>query len=101
MTRPLGVGEPLQLVMAAQLGEDGQGEGSKADAKRQQRGDGVAGMGGPLARWPASIPKPLAADDPGDQELTAGDEYRNGVLHAGMLADPRPWLRPTRSGGGP
>jgi hypothetical protein len=86
------VGAPLQLLVVVGSGKDGQREGSDGDAKRQQRRDGMADMGGALVWWPASVTKPLAAEGAGQQELTAGDEQGNGVLHAGMLADPRPWL---------
>jgi hypothetical protein len=92
MTPPVRVGEPLRLVLVDSSGEDGQREGSDADAKRQQRRDGVPDMGGPLARRSASVPKPQATKGPGQQELTAGDEQGNGVLHARMLASSPPWL---------
>jgi hypothetical protein len=92
MTGPVGVGEAFQLVLAALSGEQGQREGSDADAKGQQRRDGVPGMGGPLTRRVASIPKPQATKGPGQQQLTAGDEQGNGVLHAWMLASSPPWL---------
>ncbi len=92
MTRPVRVGESFQLGAAAPSGEDSQREGGDADAKRHQRRAGVPHMGGPLARWPASVPKPQATKGPGQQELTAGDEQRYGVLHARMLASSPPWL---------
>ena len=92
MTRPVGVGEPLPLVVVDSSGEEGQREGSDADAKRHQRRDGVPDMGGPLARRAASVPKPQATNGSGQQQLTAGDEQRNGVLHARMLASSLPWL---------
>ena len=92
MTRPVGVGEPFQLGAAAPSGEYGQRESGDADAKRQQRRDGVPDMGGPLARRAASVPKPQATKGPGQQQLTAGDEQRNGVLHARMLASSLAWL---------
>jgi hypothetical protein len=91
MTSPVRVGEPFQLGAAAPSGEDGQREGSDADAKGQQRRDGVPDMGGPLAWRSASVPKPQATKGPGQQQLTAGDEQRNGVLHAPMLASSSPW----------
>jgi len=100
MTGPVRVGEAHQLVFVAWSGEQRQREGSDRDAKRQQRRDGVADMGGPLARRSASVPKPLAAQGPGQQELAAGDEQRNSVVHAWMLADSRPWELPAWSGDG-
>ena len=81
-------------------GEQRQREGGNRDAKGQERRDGVADMGGPLARRPASVPKSLAAQGARQQELAAGDEQRNGVVHAWMLADSRPWELPAWSGGG-
>jgi hypothetical protein len=92
MTGPIAVGEPLQLVMAAWLGEDGQREDSDTDAKGKQRGDGMPDMGGPLTRWPASVLKPKAAEGAGQHQLAPGDEHRDGVLHAWMLADSWPWV---------
>jgi hypothetical protein len=91
MTGPAGVGWPVQPVMAAPSGKEGQREGSDADAKGQQRRDGVPDMGGPLARRSASIPKPQATKGPGQQKLTAGDEQGNGVLHGWMLPSSPPW----------
>jgi hypothetical protein len=91
MTRPVRVGES-QLGTAAPSGEDSQRESSDADAKRRQRRDGVPHMGGPLVRWSASVPKPQATERSGQQQLTAGDQQRNGVLHARMLASSPPWL---------
>jgi hypothetical protein len=38
------------------------------------------------------VPKPQATKGPGQQKLTPGDEQRNGVLHARMLASSPPWL---------
>jgi hypothetical protein len=99
MSDPVCVGDAQQLAMAAWLGEQCQREGS--DAEGQQRRDGVADMGGPLAWWPASVLKPKAAESPGQQQLTAGDEQRNGVLHGWMLADSWPWGLGAWSGGGP
>ena len=101
MSDPVRVGDAQQLAMAAWLGQQCQRESSDTDAKGQQRRDGVADMGGPLARWPASVPKPKAAERPGQQELTAGDEQRNGVLHGWMLPDSWPWELGAWSGGGP
>jgi hypothetical protein len=92
MTGPVRVGEPVQVGAATSSGEDGQREGSDADAKGQQRRDGVSDMGGPLARRPASVPKPQATKGPGQQKLTTGDEQRDGVLHARMLASSPRWL---------
>ena len=101
MTRPVHVGERFRLGAATPSGEDGQREGSDADAKRHQGRDGVPDMGGPLARRSAPVPKPQATKGPGQQQLTAGDEQRNGVLHCWMLAGPRDWMMPAWSGGGP
>jgi hypothetical protein len=92
MTGPVGLGEPVQVGAATSSGEDGQREGSDADAKRQQRRDGMPHMGGSLARRPASIPKPQATKSPGQQKLTTGDEQRDGVLHARMLPSSLAWL---------
>jgi hypothetical protein len=92
MIRPTRVGEPLRLVVVDSSGEDGQREGSNADAKGQQRGDGVPDMGGPLARRSASVPKPQATKGSRQQQLTASDEQRNGVLHARMLPSSPPRL---------
>jgi len=100
MIGPGRVGASLRLLLAAWSVEEGQGEGSTADAKGQQRRDGVAGMGGPLAWWPVSVPQPLAAQRRGQQELAAGDEQRNGVLHAWMLPDSRTRVLLAWSGGG-
>jgi hypothetical protein len=100
MTGPVRLGEGLRLLLAAWSVEEGQGEGSDADAKGQQRRDGVAGMGGPLAWWPSAVPEPLPADDPGQQQRASGDEQRDGVGHGWMLPDARPWvLRAWRDGG--
>jgi hypothetical protein len=87
MTGPAGVGWPVQPVLAAPSGEEGQREGSDADDKGQQRRDGVPDMGGALTRWSALVPKPLAAEDSGQQQRAAGDEHRDGVGHGRMLAD--------------
>ena len=92
MTRPVRVGEAFQVAAAAPSGQDGQREGSDADAKRQQRCDGVPDVGGPLARRSALVPKPQATKGPGQQKLTTGDEQRDGVLHARMLASSPRWL---------
>ena len=91
MTRPVRLREPLRLVVVDCSGEDGQREDSDANAKGQQRRDGVPDMGGPLARRSASVPKPQATDGPGQHELTAGDEQRDGVLHTRMLPSSPPW----------
>ena|SRR5688572_6669860 len=91
MTRPVRVREPVELGVATPSGQDGQREGSDADAKGQQRRDGMPDMGGPLGRRSASVPKPQATKGPGQQQLTAGDEQGNGVLHARMLPSSRPW----------
>jgi hypothetical protein len=99
MTGPVHVGEAHQLVVVAWSGEQRQREGSNRDAKGQQRRDGMPDMGGPLARWSASVPKPKAAQGPGQQELAAGDEQRNRVVHAWMLPDSRPWELPAWSDG--
>jgi hypothetical protein len=101
MTGPVRVGHALPLVLVARSGEEGQREDSHADHQGHQRRDGVADMGGPLARWPTSVPKPKATERPGQQQLTAGDEHRNGVLHGWMLPDTWPWGLGARSGGGP
>ena len=91
MTGPIRVGEPFQLVPAAPSGEKGQRQGGDAEAKGQQRRDGVPDMSGPLARRAASVPKPQATQGPGQQQLTAGDEQGNGVLHSWMLPSSPPW----------
>ncbi len=90
MTEPIPTGEPFQLLMAVRSGEHGQGEGGGGDAQCQQRRDGMAGMGRALVWRPASVAKPLAAEGARQQELTAGNEQRNGVVHAGMIPD-WPW----------
>jgi hypothetical protein len=82
-------------------GEDGQGKGSNAETEREQRHDRVPEVGASLAWWPASIPKPQAANSPCQQKLAAGDEHRNGVLHAWMLADSWPWVLLAPPDGGP
>jgi hypothetical protein len=99
MTGSIRGGKDQRLVMAAWSGEDRQGEGSDANAKGQQRRDRVADMGGALVRGPASVPKPLAAEGSGQQQLAAGDEQRNGVLHAWMLPGSPPWLLAWPDGG--
>ena len=101
MTVPARVGDRRSVVLVGWSGEDGQRQDSEADAKGYQRRDGMPGVGGALARWLASVPKPLAANDPGQQELAGGDEDRNGVLHAGMLADSWPLVLAARPDGGP
>jgi hypothetical protein len=53
-------------------GEERQRQGCDRDAQGQQRRDGVADMGGALARRSAAVPNPLAAQGPGQQELAAG-----------------------------
>jgi hypothetical protein len=100
MTEPVRVGEAHQLVVVAWSGKQRQREGSNRDAKGQQRRDGVTDMGRSLVRRAASVPKPLAAQGAGQQELAASDEQRDGVLHAWMLVDSRPGELPVWSGGG-
>jgi hypothetical protein len=68
-------------------GDDGQGKGSDADAKSEQRHDPVRDVAASLTWWFASVPKPHAAKSPCQQSLAEGDQ-RHGDPHGGML----PWL---------
>ena len=86
MSDPARVGGALPLVLVARSGEEGQRENGHADHQGHQRRDGMPDMDGPLARWPASVPKHQAAEDPGQQQRAAGEEHRGGVEHGGMVA---------------
>jgi hypothetical protein len=86
MTDPARVGDARPLVLVAWSGEDSQREDSHTGHQGHQRRDGMPEMGGPLARWPASVPKHQAAENPGQQQRTSGEQHRGRVGHGGMVA---------------